>query len=49
METPVFPSTLGYDAAGIVDAIGPGVIGFELGDNVNILQIFSLSDYRTYG
>ncbi|MGN6325765.1 zinc-dependent alcohol dehydrogenase [Pseudolysinimonas sp.] len=31
-----FPTTLGHDAVGTVDALGPGVTGPELGDRVTI-------------
>ncbi|MBY3075103.1 alcohol dehydrogenase catalytic domain-containing protein [Rhizobium laguerreae] len=26
------PATLGFEAAGVIDAVGPGVTGFERGD-----------------
>lgn len=31
---PLFPSGLGYEAAGVVEAIGPDVSGFTAGDTV---------------
>ncbi len=49
IETPKFPSTLGYDAAGVIDAMGSDVTGFHVGDKVSVLPLFSLNDYGTYG
>jgi NADPH:quinone reductase-like Zn-dependent oxidoreductase len=44
-----FPAILGYEAAGIVDALGAGVTGFAKGDTVNVIPSFSMNDYGTYG
>jgi len=44
-----FPAGLGYEAAGIVDAIGKDVSGFAVGDKVNVIPSFSMNDYATYG
>ena len=49
LETPVFPATLGYEAAGTVDAIGEGVTGFAIGDKVSVIPSFSMTQYGTYG
>jgi NADPH:quinone reductase-like Zn-dependent oxidoreductase len=49
IETPVFPSTLGYEAAGTIDSLGSDVQGFSIGDKVNVIGAFSLNDYGTYG
>ncbi|GAA3024601.1 zinc-dependent alcohol dehydrogenase family protein [Streptosporangium longisporum] len=46
---PVFPSTLGYEAAGAVEAIGEGVTGFAVGDLVGVVPAFLQTDYGTYG
>ena len=48
-EKPVFPAKLGYEAAGIIEAIGEGVTGFAIGDLVSIVPAFSLNSYATYG
>ena len=44
-----FPAALGYEAAGIVDAVGDGVSEFAVGDKVNVLPSFSMNQYGTYG
>ncbi|MGF6367869.1 NADPH:quinone reductase-like Zn-dependent oxidoreductase [Paraburkholderia sp. RAU6.4a] len=44
-----FPAGLGYEAAGIVDAVGEGVGGFAPGDEVNVIPSFSMNQYFTYG
>ena len=49
LEEPRFPARLGYEAAGTVAAIGPGVQGFKIGDAVSTIPSFSLNDYGLYG
>src|ERR1700757_4712523 len=44
-----FPAGRGYEAAGIVDAVGEDVSGFAIGDDVNVIPSFSMNDYATYG
>jgi NADPH:quinone reductase-like Zn-dependent oxidoreductase len=44
-----FPSKIGYEAAGIIEAVGPGVTGFGVGDRVAVLYGLSMQDYGTYG
>ncbi|MGU7774354.1 zinc-dependent alcohol dehydrogenase family protein [Burkholderia sp. MR1-5-21] len=46
---PRFPATLGYEAAGVVAAVGPGVTGFAEGDAVSVVPAFSFADYGMYG
>ena len=45
-ERPVFPSRIGYEAAGIVDAVGPGVTAIKEGDRVATVPSFALSQTR---
>jgi NADPH:quinone reductase-like Zn-dependent oxidoreductase len=45
-----FPAGLGYEAAGVVDAIGDEAVGdFVVGDAVNVIPSFSMNEYSTYG
>jgi NADPH:quinone reductase-like Zn-dependent oxidoreductase len=49
LEEPKLPARLGYEAAGTVAAIGPGVQGFKIGDAVSTIPSFSLNAYGLYG
>ncbi len=49
IEEPHLPGRLGYEAAGTVEAIGPGVTGFQVGDAVSTIPAFSMNDYAMYG
>lgn len=50
LELPeTLPSTLGYEAAGVIDAIGTGVTRFEIGDRVSTIPAFSMRKYGVYG
>jgi NADPH:quinone reductase-like Zn-dependent oxidoreductase len=49
LESPRLPARLGYEAAGTVAAVGPGVQGFQVGDAVSTIPSFSLNDYGLYG
>jgi NADPH:quinone reductase-like Zn-dependent oxidoreductase len=42
------PSGLGNEAAGVVEAVGPGVAGFEEGRAVSVVPSFSHNDYGVY-
>ena len=35
-EQPQFPSLIGVEASGIVDALGPGVNGIKIGDKISV-------------
>src|SRR5256714_4057638 len=49
IEPVKFPAGLGYEAAGIVEAVGKDVSAFAAGDEVNVIPSFSQNDYSTYG
>ncbi len=49
LDTPVLPSRLGYEASGIVDAVGPGTSGIQIGDRVSTIPAFSMREYGVYG
>ncbi|MDB5726691.1 MAG: hypothetical protein JWQ16_3445 [Novosphingobium sp.] len=42
-----FPATIGYEAAGVIKEIGPGVTGFAPGDRVAVLYGLSMEQYGT--
>ncbi|WZO98467.1 zinc-dependent alcohol dehydrogenase family protein [Isosphaeraceae bacterium EP7] len=48
LEDPKLPARLGYEAAGTVAAVGPGVQGFAVGDAVSTIPSFSLNTYGLY-
>jgi NADPH:quinone reductase-like Zn-dependent oxidoreductase len=48
-EMPVLPSTIGYEAAGIVEAVGPGVDLGWVGKSVATIPGFSMSKYGVLG
>jgi NADPH:quinone reductase-like Zn-dependent oxidoreductase len=49
VHAPIFPAQLGYEAAGEIDAIGPGVEGFAVGDRVSVIPAFGFDEYGLYG
>jgi NADPH:quinone reductase-like Zn-dependent oxidoreductase len=46
---PRFPAMLGYEASGVVAAVGSGVKDFAAGDAVSVVPAFSFADYGMYG
>ncbi|WP_446744631.1 zinc-dependent alcohol dehydrogenase family protein [Silvibacterium acidisoli] len=49
VEEPVFPALLGYEAAGEIEAVGPDITEFKIGDKVSVVPAFSFLDYGLYG
>jgi NADPH:quinone reductase-like Zn-dependent oxidoreductase len=49
LEQPEFPARLGYEASGIVTAVGAEVTGFAVGDPVSVLPGFPMSRHGVYG
>jgi NADPH2:quinone reductase len=45
---PKFPSRLGDECSGVIDAIGEGVSGFRIGDRVSTIP-FHNDNYKTHG
>ncbi|WP_225931367.1 zinc-dependent alcohol dehydrogenase family protein [Leptolyngbya sp. 7M] len=48
-EQAQFPSRIGYEAAGVIDAVGEGVTDFQIGDRVSTIPGFSLNQYGVAG
>jgi NADPH:quinone reductase-like Zn-dependent oxidoreductase len=49
LQEAVFPSQLGYEAAGIVKAFGADVKGFAENDAVSVIPTLDMSRWPTYG
>jgi NADPH:quinone reductase-like Zn-dependent oxidoreductase len=49
LEHPELPSKLGYEAAGTIESVGPGVEGLKVGDAVSTIPSFSQKQYGVYG
>jgi NADPH:quinone reductase-like Zn-dependent oxidoreductase len=49
LEAPQLPARIGYEAAGVVDAVGSGVVGVNIGDRVSTIPSFSMGPYGVYG
>ena len=45
---PTLPSFMGYEASGIIEALGPGVERFATGDRVCVLPTFRMGEYGVY-
>ncbi|CAB1211539.1 zinc-dependent alcohol dehydrogenase family protein [Serratia liquefaciens] len=46
---PVFPQRMGYEAAGIIDAVGAQVQGLIPGDAVSVIPSLAMDRWPTYG
>ena len=49
LVSPELPSRIGYEAAGRIDALGPDVSGFKIGDRVSTIPAFTMGRYGVYG
>jgi NADPH:quinone reductase-like Zn-dependent oxidoreductase len=45
---PKLPSLMGYEASGVVEALGSGVSGFVIGERICVLPNFRMGDYGVY-
>lgn len=45
---PALPTLIGYEACGIVEALGEGVTGFEVGQRVSALPMYPLGQYGVW-
>lgn len=48
IERAQLPARLGYEAAGVVEALGDGVQGFAVGEAVCVIPAFSMNRYGVY-
>lgn len=49
LEKPVLPSGIGYEASGIITAVGPDVTSVAVGDAVSVVPRLTMAQYPTYG
>jgi NADPH:quinone reductase-like Zn-dependent oxidoreductase len=49
LTQPALPSRNGYEAAGVIDAVGPDVKTLKVGDRISTIPAFDLSEYGVYG
>jgi NADPH:quinone reductase-like Zn-dependent oxidoreductase len=48
LEAPNLPSGIGYEASGIVEAVGADVSDFKVGDAICVIPAFSMNSYSVY-
>jgi NADPH:quinone reductase-like Zn-dependent oxidoreductase len=46
---PPLPTGLGFEAAGVIEALGPDVTGFAVGDRVALVPAYGAAEYALYG
>ncbi len=49
LESPVFPSRIGYEVSGVIEAVGENVTSFKVGETVSTIPAFSIGKYGVYG
>src|SRR5271163_1345723 len=42
---PTSPSSIGFEAAGVIEALGAGVTGFAVGDRVALIPAYGAAQY----
>jgi len=45
---PAFPTLMGYEGVGVIEALGPGVTGFAVGERVCVMPTYPMGKYGTY-
>lgn len=48
LEPTQLPARIGYEAAGVVEALGEGVTGYKVGDPLCVMPAFSMNQYGVY-
>jgi NADPH:quinone reductase-like Zn-dependent oxidoreductase len=48
IEKAQLPARLGYEAAGVIEALGEGVSGFSVGEPICVVPAFSMNKYGVY-
>src|SRR6202011_2063792 len=46
---PILPSNIGFEAAGVIEALGPDVARFAVGDRVALVPAYGAAQYALYG
>ncbi len=46
---PPLPSKIGFEAVGVIDALGPDVQGFSVGERVAVIPAFNAAQFGFYG
>lgn len=46
---PPLPTGIGFEAAGVIEALGPDVTGFSVGDRVALVPAYGAAQYPLYG